>query len=259
MYMKRVMLTIRDLVILVILGLIPLEIGMAVNYALKGNFDFTFRYLSMILILAGGLIALKAFRSKGDFEIPKDRRAPGALYLWYTLFGLMSALLPISFIIHGAPADEETSFDLVKQLNAMLAAPLAEEIICRCLLTHIIKRGGNSKALCIFTAIATSAVWCLPHCHGVSLMSLRIIILGLTASIVYQVTGNLKLCILEHAANNIGVTIAILAGRQIGSTAAVVIFAVISAAAVTGLIREMAKYFGNGRTGAAIRAAAAMH
>lgn len=239
--MKRSMLTIRDLVIALVLYVLPLGIGMAVNFLVKGNIEFTFRYLTMVLLGAGGILTLLAFRKWGDVEIPKESKAPAKLYVWYVLFGAISALLPMMFLLHNAP-DEEISFDLMKQIDAVFFAPFAEEVLCRCLMTHIIKRGSNTKAICIITAVLTAVLWTIPHCYG-TLTSARVFFTGLAASVVYQKTGSLKLCIFEHAANNICVTVVMLIGRSYTSPLPLAITMIAAIIITAGFTYEMAKLF----------------
>lgn len=245
MKMKRTMLTVRDLIIMVVLYVLPLVIGMEVNTALKGDFDFTFRYLTMVLFGAGGVLALMVFRKWGAVEIPKEGKAPAGLSVWYILFGAMSALVPIMFLLHNA-ADEELHCDLVKQTDAVLFAPFAEEILCRCLMTHIIKRGSETKTVCIITAVLTSALWTIPHCYA-PMTAARVFITGIIASMIYQKTGSLKLCILEHAANNLCVTIVLLIGRTYTSPLPLVMTVIAALIIAAGFVRETAKLFRTGK------------
>ena len=241
MKMKRVLLTIRDLVIAQILYMLPLAIGMAVNLALKGNFEFTFKHLTMVLFGIGGILTVCVFKKWGDVEMPKERKAPAMLYVWYSLFGGMLALLPIVFLLHGAE-DDEIKINLAKQIEAVFFAPFAEEILCRYLMTHIIKRGSNTKAMCIFTAVMTSLLWTLPHCYA-AFTSARVLISGIIASMVYQKTGSLKLCIFSHAANNICVTLVMLFGRAYTSPLPLAITIIASVIITAGFVYEMAKLF----------------
>ena len=252
--MKRIMLTLRDFLIMTLLCLLPLILGLALDLVIKGNFDFVLRYLDMALMGIGAAAALYLFRKKGSVKIPVNKKAPGKMYLWYILFGFMGALLPLTIMIHGCSPDEEITCDLTKQLAAIFIAPITEELACRCLMTHIIKRGSQGKGICIFTAVFTTFIWNIPHCYGMTIFSARVLLLGLTASFIYQKTGDIRLCIFEHAANNLAVTIVLLIGRPFGSTAAVVAASVISAIVMTGLICETAKLF---RKDSSIKTAAA--
>ena len=242
MNMKRTMLTIRDLAILGLLTILPLAAGMAVCKVVTGSFDFTFRYLTMALTLAGALLALVLFRKKGDVEIPKEGTAPAKLYIRFTLAGAMVPLVNAMFLLYGA-ADEKIPFDLTKQLNAMLLAPIAEELICRCLVTHIIKRGSQSKILCVLTAVISTAIWIIPHSYSTTTALLRLTVSGLLTSLIYQKTGCLRLCILNHAANNIMTTVILLTARPFSSP--LPLAAAIAAGIIVYifLIREIVRLF----------------
>ena len=246
MNMKRIMLTIRDLAILGLFTILPLAVGMAVCKVVTGSFEFTFRYLTMALTLAGALLALVLFRKKSNVEIPKEGKAPPKLYIWFTLAGAMVPLVNAMFLLYGA-ADEEIPFDLTKQLNAMLLAPIAEELICRCLMTHIIKRGSESKIVGVLAAVITTAAWIIPHSYSSTSAILRLTISGLTASLIYQKTGCLRLCILNHAANNIMTTVILLTARPFSSPLPLAAAAAAAVIVFVCLIREIVKLFKNNK------------
>lgn len=243
--MKRTLLTIRDLILFGILSLLPLVIGMALCMVLTGSFDFAMRYLDMPLLGTGVLISYLAFKKNG-LDMPKERKAPVKLGVWFIALGMCSTFLIMAIAM--SELDTAPSMNVSKQMIAIFLAPVVEELQCRYLMTNIIKRGDNSRKLCIIAAAVTTVLWAAPHCLTNPVLIIRLLLTGLITSAVYQTTGSIKICIFEHAASNTAVTIAYIAGLKLGHPAVIALFAVLSAVSAVFFVKELAgeiRYIGH--------------
>ena len=140
-------------------------------------------------------------------------------------------------------SDTAPELDLFKQFSAMVFAPLAEELSVRFLLTNIIKRDSDKKSVCVAAAVITSIVWIIPHAPSSALSFVRYLIPGLLASAVYQKTGSIRVCMINHFARNAAATLIYLIGLPFGSTA--VLAAVSAMTVITALLfaKEYAREF----------------
>jgi membrane protease YdiL (CAAX protease family) len=231
----------RDIVLMAILTVTPLALAMTSELLFTGGFDIVLGYLDMVLIGAGALLAYLAFGKWGSFKMPRERKAAPRLTIWYTLFGAMFTLFYGSLCMHFR--DTAPEFDLFKQLSAMVFAPLVEELICRLLLTNIIKRGSDKKSVCVAAAVITTVVWIIPHAPASAFGFVRYLIPGLLASAVYQKTGSIRVCMINHFASNAAATLVYVIGLPVGSTAVLAAVSVMTVIAASLFAKEFARGF----------------
>lgn len=210
--MKNTLTAFRNLCFLVFLSIIPMAAGMTVNGIIKGNVDFIFTYLDGVLWLAGGAIAYLAFKGTHELTFPKGKKPSMALMLSAFVFSFASVFIFLSYMLMKADSDPE--MNVAKQVQAVLLAPFAEELLCRYMMTAVIK--NNRKCFSIAAVIVTAFLWTVMHSPSHFHM-IRLMISGIILSIIYQLTNNLSICILYHMANNLSVTAALFFGRSAGS------------------------------------------
>lgn len=238
--MKKVIKTTGNILTASFLTVLPMALGMALSGILTGELDMAFRF-DMVLLGIGAALTVLAFRKGSSVDMPSEQKTSAKLSVWYTMFGFFSTLIILCIMLHGA--DEDPVLDIAKQAKAVFLGPVVEELICRYLLTNVIKNGSKSKALSVFTAVFTTVAWILPHAHSSVFLNVRLLLIGLVASLVYQKTGSLKTCIIAHAASNAAVTLALAVGLPLGNMAVIAGVSVMTAVSAVFFIREIAKEF----------------
>lgn len=234
--MKNTLPAFRNLCFLIFLSIIPMAAGMTVNGIIKGNVDFIFTYLDGVLWLAGGAIAYLAFKGTHELTFPKGKKPSIALMLSAFVFSFASVFIFLSYMLMKADSDPE--MNVAKQVQAVLLAPFAEELLCRYMMTAVIK--NNRKCFSIAAVIVTAFLWTVMHSPSHFHM-IRLMISGIILSIIYQLTNNLSICILYHMANNLSVTAALFFGRSAGSVPIMAVSIVLTIISGIILLKEVRK------------------
>ena len=88
--MKNTIKSLRNLIILILLSVLPMAVGIAANLAIKGNVNFVFTYLDAVLWLIGAGTAYLAFKKTKEITFPKGKKPSVSLLSLAFVFGFSS-------------------------------------------------------------------------------------------------------------------------------------------------------------------------
>ena len=187
--MKRTIISIKRSMNIVFLIFVPLIASMVFMSLINKDMRLVTGALRMPLILAGAIFAYFKLKKENTVRSSKIKMPNLKLTVAYLIFSA-SAAYWFRAVFASEKAPEENG------LIMLIIVPITEELLFRCILTELIKKGKARRS--VQAALVSSFCWaifCYPHIYKM----LSVFFFGILLSYIYQSKGSVWYCIAIRA------------------------------------------------------------